>query len=239
MADEKILIEIEVDNDQAIKDINEQNAAIEKLQQENKELAAQGQKNSTQYQKNAAQIQKLNSARKQNIKLISSEKGSLNELRANLARLTTQRNAVNTSTKQGAAEFQRLNKEILKQNNAIKQAEQAGGDFRRSVGNYQSALSGISPTLGNVANGFQTMTRSALAFIATPIGAVIAAIGLAVGALTQFFKDNEDGQSELIRITNSLSAAWGVFTDLLSDLGRTIFDAFKDPKQAIIDFGGS
>ena len=37
MADEKILIEIEVDNDQAIKDINEQNAAIEKLQQENKE----------------------------------------------------------------------------------------------------------------------------------------------------------------------------------------------------------
>ena len=105
MADEKILIEIEVDNDQAIKDINEQNAAIEKLQQENKELAAQGQKNSTQYQKNAAQIQKLNSARKQNIKLISSEKGSLNELRANLARLTTQRNAVNTSTKQGAAFF--------------------------------------------------------------------------------------------------------------------------------------
>ena len=34
-----------------------------------------------------------------------------------------------------------------------------------------------------------------------------------------------------------MSAAWGVFTDLLSDLGRTIFDAFKDPKQAIIDFG--
>ena len=237
MADEKILIEIEVDNDQAIKDINEQNAAIEKLQQENKELAAQGQKNSTQYQKNAAQIQKLNSARKQNIKLISSEKGSLNELRANLARLTTQRNAINTSTRQGAAEFQRLNKEILKQNNAIKQAEQAGGDFRRSVGNYQSALSGISPTLGNVANGFQTMTRSALAFIATPIGAVIAALGAVVGALTQYFRDNVEGQNELLKITNYLSAAWGVFTDLVSDLGKTIFEAFKDPKQAIVDFG--
>ena len=89
MADEKILIEVEVDNDRAIKDINAQNAAIDRLQKENKELAAQGKKNSQQYQKNAVEIQKLNAARKQNVKLISSEKGSLNELRANLARLTT------------------------------------------------------------------------------------------------------------------------------------------------------
>lgn len=237
MADEKVLIEIEVDNDKAIKDINKQNEAIERLQQENKELAAQGQKNSTQYQKNAAQIQKLNSARKQNIKLVSAEKGSLNELRANLARLTTQRNAVNTSTKQGQAEFQRLNKEILKQNNSIKQAEQAGGDFRRSVGDYKTALQDVNPALGSAASGFQSMARGALAFIATPIGAVIGAIGLAIAALTQYFRDNEDGQSELLRITNTLSAAWGVFTDLLSDFGKTIFEAFKNPKQAISDFG--
>ena len=237
MADEKILIEIDVDNEQAIKDINEQNQAIEKLQQENKELAAQGQKNSKQYQENAVQIQKLNSARKQNVKLIASEKGSLNELRANLARLTTQRNAVNTTTKQGQAEFKRLNKEILKQNNAIKGAEQAGGDFRRSVGNYQTALQGVSPSLASAANGFQTMTKAALAFIATPIGAVIALIGAAIGALTQYFRDNVEGQNALLTITNYLSAAWGVFTDILSDFGKTIFEAFKDPKQAIIDFG--
>ena len=112
MADEKILIEIDVDNEQAKKDINEQNAEINKLQKSNKKLAEQGQKNSKRYQQNAAQIQKLNAARRQNVKLISSEKGSLNELRANLARLTTQRNAVNTSTTKGAQEFQRLTSEI-------------------------------------------------------------------------------------------------------------------------------
>lgn len=237
MADEQILLKIEVDNEQAVKDINKQNEAIERLQQENKELAAQGKKNSTQYQKNAASIQKLNSARKQNIKLVSSEKGSLNELRANLARLTTQRNAINTSTKKGQVEFRRLNKEINKQNTSIKAAEQAGGDFRRSVGNYQTALQGVAPSLSSAANGFLTMAKSAMAFIATPIGAVIAAIGVAVAALTQYFRDNEEGQNELLKITNYLSAAWGVFTDLLSDFGKMIFDAFKEPKKAISDLG--
>ena len=39
MADEKILIEIEVDNDQAVNDIEQQTAAIEKLQEENKKIS--------------------------------------------------------------------------------------------------------------------------------------------------------------------------------------------------------
>ena len=64
------ILKIEVDNKQAIENINEQNKAINMLQKENKKLAEQGQKNSLRYQQNAAQIQKLNTARRQNIKLI-------------------------------------------------------------------------------------------------------------------------------------------------------------------------
>ena len=239
MADEKILIQIDVDNDKAVADINKQNAAIDRLQKENKELAAQGKKNSKQYQQNALEIQKLNSARKQNVKLISSEKGSLNELRANLARLTTQRNAINTSTKKGATEFKRLNSEILKQNQAIKGAEQAGGDFRRNVGNYGDALTTVNPAVGSAVNGFKAMKTAALAFIATPIGAVIAAIGAALGALTQYFRDNEEGQNRLTKITNRLSAIFGVLTDAVSDFGSAVFAAFDDPQQAFLDFGNA
>ena len=94
MATTTEILKIEVDNKQAIENINKQNKAINMLQKENKELAEQGQKNSLRYQQNAAQIQKLNTARRQNIKLISAEKGSLNELRANLARLTTEKKRV-------------------------------------------------------------------------------------------------------------------------------------------------
>ena len=171
--------------------------------------------------------------------MISSEKGSLNELRANLARLTTQRNAINTTTKQGATEFKRLNKEILKQNQSIKAAEQAGGDFRRNVGNYGNALGQVSPALGSVTNGFQAMTVAAKAFIATPLGAVIAVIGAAIGALTQYFRDNEEGQNALLSITNRLSAIFGVLTDAVSDFGKFLFDAFNNPLETFMSFGES
>lgn len=226
MADEKILIEIDVDNEQAIKDINEQNAAIEKLQNENKELAAQGKKNSKQYQQNAAQIQKLNSARKQNVKLIASEKGSLNELRANLARLTTQRNAVNASTTKGAQEFQRLTQEIKRQNTAIKQAESAGGDFRRNVGNYGDAISQVNPAIGGMINQVRGLTTAAKAFIATPLGLILTAIAAAFGAVVSYFKRTEAGANQL---SEAMAYAEGIFSsvlDVVGELGKFLITVF-------------
>jgi len=237
MADEKVLIEIEVDNQQALRDLDRQNLEIKELEESQKKLAASSGKNTAQYQKQATQLKKLRSERNQNLKAISSERGSLNELRANLANLTRQRNAVNVSTKQGAAEFRRLNKEINAQSKSIKRAEQAGNDFRRNVGNYGDTLGQVSPRIGGVVTQFQALTRASLAFIATPIGAVIAALGVAIGALTQFFRDNVDGQNKLLSITNTLSAAWGVFTDIISDFGKTVFEAIENPTQAFKDLG--
>ena len=98
-------------------------------------------------------------------------------------------------------------------------------------------MNGVSPALGGAVWGFQAMTKGALAFIATPIGAVIAAIGLAIGALTSYFKDNEEGQNKLTAITNTLSAVWGVFTDKISAFGKIVLNAIEDPKQAFVDLG--
>jgi hypothetical protein len=221
-ADEKVLIEIEVDNDQAVKDINKQNEAIERLQQENKELAAQGKKNSKQYQQNAASIQKLNSSRRQNIKLVSAEKGSLNELRANLARLTTQRNAVNTSTKEGAAEFKRLNKQIKEQNDSIKEAEQSGGDFRRSVGDYKSALDGVIPS-------FQGLNA---AMLASPIGLIVAGIT----ALVYAFSKTEKGAKFLKTTLAVLNAVFDTLVGYVGQFAVSIVDAFENPVQSLQNF---
>ena len=235
MADEKILIEIDVDNEQAIKDINEQNAAIERLQNENKELAAQGKKNSQQYQQNAAQIQKLNSARRQNVKLIASEKGSLNELRANLARLTTQRNAINASTTKGAAEFQRLTQEIKRQNTAIKQAEAAGGDFRRNVGNYGDAIGQVNPAIGGMINQIRGLTTAAKAFIATPLGLILTGIVAAFAAVTSYFKRTEEGANQL---SEAMAYAEGIFSsvlDVVGQLGKFLITVFVNNVKIAIN----
>ena len=95
----------------------------------------------------------------------------------------------------------------------------------------------MSPALGGMINGIKGATKAAWEFIRTPIGAILAGIALAVGALTQYFRDNEEGQNKLTKITNGLSAVFGVLTDIISNLGKTLFEAFENPQQALIDFG--
>jgi hypothetical protein len=237
MATQTEILKIEVDNEQAIKNINEQNKAINMLQKENKELADQGQKNSLRYQQNAAQIQKLNAARKQNIKLISAEKGSLNELRANLARLTTERNNVNATTRKGAEEFSRLNSEILKQNEAIKRAEERGGDFRRSVGGYSQAIEGAKGAFGSLTGGIEGASQATglfnTALLSSPIGIIIVALTSLVAAFTQ----TEEGALKLKIVIGVIKSVFNDLVGLLAVGGKEVVGFFENPLDGIKAFG--
>lgn len=202
------------------------------------------QKNNAQIAENSRKIalnrdesKKLNASRNQAIKALNTENNSLNAQRQNLSKLVEERNNVNLSTKEGKKRFEELNKAILVQNESLKKAEEAGGDFRRSVGNYQKALDGVAPGLSGAASGFVSMTKAALAFIATPIGAIIGALGLALGALVTFLTKTQKG-IEIMRIASaSVEVVFAKLTDTVSSVGEALFNAFSDPKQAILDFG--
>jgi len=92
-------------------------------------------------------------------------------------------------------------------------------------------------SLGGVIKGIQGMTRAALAFIATPIGAIIAAIGLALGALTSFFKRSEEGQNALNKVVRIFSSILDNVLDVVDQVGKAIFEAISNPKQLVIDLG--
>ena len=64
MADEKILIQIEVDNKAAVTQLEKQNKEIDELEKSQKKLRKEGKKNTVEYQKQAAQLTKVNAARK-------------------------------------------------------------------------------------------------------------------------------------------------------------------------------
>ena len=215
MATQTEILRIEVDSNAARQNVTDLTKAIEgttkatkDLEAENKRLAKQGKQNSQQYRDNAelialnkSELQKLNVQRKREINTAQAQKGSLTDLRNSLAKLTEQRNR---DLKVGSEAFNQANKNIAGLNKQIKAAEEQGGDFRRSVGSYSQAIEGatgnlsaISPALGGFTQRIVQATRAAIAFIATPLGAVLAAIGLAVGALTQYFRDNEEGQNRL------------------------------------------
>ena len=83
------------------------------------------------------------------------------------------------------------------------------------------------------------LTLAAKAFIATPIGAIIAGITAALGALTAFFRSSEEGQAALNKVTKVFSVILGNLSDVVANVGEKIFKMISDPKQAIIDLGNS
>jgi len=92
-------------------------------------------------------------------------------------------------------------------------------------------------SLGGVIKGIQGMTRAALAFIATPIGAIIAAVGLALGALTSFFKRSEEGQNKLNKVVRIFSSILDNVLDVVDKVGEAIFEAISNPKETVIELG--
>lgn len=102
--------------------------------------------------------------------------------------------------------------------------------------NYSKMLSKLPQPLQSVVGGIQGMTGAAKAFIATPLGAIIAAIVLALKALSTWFNSTVEGQLKFAEISGYVSGVLGQLKEIVITVGKAIFKAFSDPKQAIKDF---
>jgi len=132
----------------------------------------------------------------------------------------------------------------------LKSNEKAVGDNRRNVGNYEEALGKTNASLdklgaaagklpgplGAMATGIIGATKASLAFIATPLGMVLAAVALAIGAVKLAFASSEEGQNKWNKIVTVGSALLGNFTDIIADFGEAIIEAFENPQKAVEDF---
>jgi hypothetical protein len=75
-----------------------------------------------------------------------------------------------------------------------------------------------------------------LAFIATPLGLVLAAVAVTLGAVKSAFSSSEEGQNKFNKIVLIGSTLIGNFNDLLADFGEKVIEVFEDPQQAVKDF---
>lgn len=235
--DEKILLDIEFNNDDvrdAIKNISDAKKAIDQLTASNKALAAQGEKNSQAYVQNEQAIKALNSEVAANTKVVQSN-SQANQQNANSIAALKQRNSellklrdqVDTSTLEGIKRIEELNAEYDKNSTIIANNSTKVEKQRFNIGNYASALEGISPGLakltaglgssanatGGVASGFASMTKASLGFIATPVGAVIFALVQAFKLLQTFIGGSTAGMD----LFEDASAAVGVVMDVVTD----------------------
>ncbi len=233
MAEERqIIIDVDVNDNNLDQAIGELNTQIKENREEVKELNKDYKENATEIAALERQNKDLAASKRELTKESKIEKGSLNDLRKQLSDATKARNNTNLSTAEGAKKAKELNKEILGLSNAIKEQEEAGGDFRRSVGEY--------PTLFSQAAGgikiFGTSIGDVFKLIvANPIGLLISALA----GLVAIFKETQAGAEFFRKTGAALNATFGLLKDGVEAAGVAIINAFENPKQTLIDLGNT
>jgi len=134
---------------------------------------------------------------------------------------------INTSTDEGRKRIQAINAQLDKNNATIRENSSALEKQKINIGNYASALDGIVPGLGGFVNGLQGATTAAKAFIATPIGAVLAGVGLALATVIKFFKGSEEGQDALAKVTGRLSYVFEQLGQVVEVVGEAILNTLS------------
>ena len=194
---------------------------------------------------------------------LQSEVTSIREAREQNSLLNKLRNDTNVTTAEGKAELDALNKKLDENNAFIKENADAYLQQKINIGNYSESIkealgelnlfnggfSGfiersqeaggvgnlVTNSLKGITQGIIGMTRAALAFLATPIGAVIGAIGLALGLLVNYLKSTQGGIDAVNSVLRPLQAVLTAVGSVVAKVGEALFNAFTSPKKAITD----
>lgn len=128
--------------------------------------------------------------------------------------------------------------QLLKESfdDAGKSAKENEGIMVKLLGgqkNYNEIISNLPGPLKNVVSGLNGMVKAAKAFIATPLGMVLTPLILAFSALYKWLNSTAEGQQRLAKITGYLKGALAGLQQVVFDVGKALFDAFNNPKQAV------
>lgn len=176
---------------------------------------------------------------------------TINELRSQNKKLLDIKNNLILTNEDELKLSKEIDKKLNDNNDTIKENSDALSQQKINIGNYGSALGGVGGQLGAFITQGQALVaglkaqRVALsgtskglkafriALIATGIGAIVVALGALVG----MFLKTQSGVDSLTRVFTPLKIIFESFIGVMQTVGETIFKAFNDPKQTIIDLG--
>lgn len=101
--------------------------------------------------------------------------------------------------------------------------------------NYNAMLSRLPGPIRNVVSGITGMTGAARLFIATPLGATIGAIVLALQTVKTWMDSSVEGQLALAEASGYLNGILGQLKEVVITVGKAIYTAFTDPKKAVTE----
>jgi len=226
------IAEIDIDYSKAVEESVRLKDEIDKVRADLKVLELQGKQNTAEYVNQSAKLKLLNDDLRQNDKFLKDVQGTqqsgigtIKELEKQNAALRAEQKNLNLTTAEGI----KRNKEIVDQINKNTEAIKGFSDEQKkgwmSVGQYTNALNGLpfvqaikgflgmAKALSEISfaqaiKGFLGMAKAAMAFIATPIGAVIAAVTGAVTLLVNVFKNFDPLVDKIEQSLEALSASF-------------------------------
>lgn len=242
MAEEKVIIEVDIKTDKALADTVALKAQVEKLREEAKNLKETEGELSEAYTKKNAELKATQKELQttQNVltsltKVENEEGVTVQKLVARNAELRAERDRTNLSTKEGQDRVKAINKEMDDNTKVIRENADAQKAQTMNVGNYASAIGDLPGPLAGTVSGMMGMVKAAWAFIATPIGAIIAAVTLAVTALYEIFKTFAPVVDKVEQAIASVTAVFGV----LKDVALSLFTGQKDLSESFEGLGDS
>src|SRR6187455_1214498 len=143
--------------------------------------------------------------------------------------LREERSKLNLQSAEGQKRVKEINAQLDQNNQKIKENVSALEKQKINVGNYKSALDGVHPALGKVGQGlqagtagFMAMARAALAFIATPIGAALAAIVAVFTLLKTAISTNNELFDKFENITTAVGQVLTIIINRVGKLGEAL-----------------
>lgn len=213
------IIEIEVDTDNAIQSLRELGEQVAKNKTRLDELKKEGKENSDEFIKlaneNKVLTQQMRQTEKQiqnNIKQQKAQQDSLVQLRAKLANLNKQYDEMSGFDRIGV-KGQELQRTIKGLSDQISGLEADTGRYQRNVGNYKSALEGLSGSFKAAGLSTKGFDQSLKLLNGNPIMLLLTGLVTVVRNIIKAFKGNEEA-------TMALKQAFSAFNPIIDATKR-------------------
>lgn len=160
--------------------------------------------------------------------------GSIESLRASLQKMEEAWRKMSAAERESAA-GQELKEKIQSLKEELAGLESGTNGAASGLKQFQTQLESCPGPIGQTATAIGKMTKAALAFIATPLGMVLAAIAAGLAAVTSWFHRTEEGENALANATAAFNQVLASLLDVVDKVGEWLYKAFTKPKEALID----
>lgn len=160
--------------------------------------------------------------------------GSIESLRASLQKMEEAWRKMSAAERESTA-GQELRGKIQSLKEELSGLESGTNGAASGLKQFQTQLESCPGPIGQTATAIGKMTKAALAFIATPLGMVLAAIAAGLAAVTSWFHRTEEGENALANATAVFNQVLASLLDVVDKVGEWLYKAFTKPKEALTD----